>query len=361
MVGRISELTELTTPATDDEFEIMDQSGTPNNDSRNMRIKIRTLKLNQVNTYTSSQTLTDDNEIVLLNPSTSAMTITLPAASGRTGKRYKFIYVSTTGQPVVIDANASELINGKLTITMEHYLAICEIYCDGSNWYGGRMRDNYDSEDLYLLEDDFIGGNNTAGDIGEAGWNEVGVGTETFAGIDAEADHAGIWRFGTGAISGDDCDIWLGDTQTLNAVMMNNANLSVTFLIRITGTLANATRRYGIFLNAASNNQETNENMCFLFDTAVSAKWRMRTRSSGGVDETTTDGGADVALSTWYKLKIVRDGSTVRFYIDDVNVANHSTQVPTNAGTPTFTIDATSAAARTHDADYFNLRIPSTR
>jgi len=308
-------------------------------------------------TKTSTATLVDSEEIILVNPSTSAMTINLPPASGRGGKKYKLIYISTTGQPVTIDADGSETINGKLTVLHEHKYTQWYLRCDGSNWFGEYSSRPFASFSFIDLIDDFNGVDGSV--IGNLSWAGQGVGTEVIESIAGEANHFGIYRFSTGGASGDDCIVFLGETPTIGSLIASD-DWSVTFLIRITGTLANATRRYGLFGTATSNSNETSENACFLFDTAVSANWRMRTRSSGGTDQTTTGSGA-VTLNTWYKLKIVNDGGTIRFYINDINVANHSTQVPSGAVLPVITVDNTSASSRSHDIDYFNIRVIQSR
>lgn len=310
---------------------------------------------NNVATYSSNQTLVDTEEVILINPSTSAMTITLPAASGRTGKHYKIIYISTTGMPVTIDGNASETINTKLTVLIENYGDILDIYSDGSNWYGEFKRDITDPLTCYYNFCDFeTVGTLTTCSMNNGNWRLTGTGTETSANLDGIIGHVGQCRFGTSAASGDDIDVFQGNTAG-NAPWDADENWTMTMMLRIDNTLANATYRFGLSASCLSSSAETTENALFLFDTATSAKWRMRTRSAGGTNETTTDGGADVVLNQWYKLKIVRDGSTIRFYIDNVNVANHSTQVPTTAISPYLNCDITSAALRTFNVDYTEM------
>ncbi len=62
---------------------------------------------------------------------TAAKTITLPAASTCTGRVY---IITATVDGVIIDANASELINGELTQTLLQY-DTAQLRCDGVGWY----------------------------------------------------------------------------------------------------------------------------------------------------------------------------------------------------------------------------------
>lgn len=68
------------------------------------------------------------------------------------------------------------------------------------------------------------------------------------------------------------------------------------------------------------------------YDPASSSNWRLRSKDSGGIEETTTTSTA-VAATTYTKLKIdLNYGTDVKFYINDVLEATHTTRVPANAG-----------------------------
>lgn len=63
-------------------------------------------------------------------------TVTLPAASGNTGKfiGFRMGTTSTLTKLVTLDGNASETIDGALTRVMWAYETAI-LYCDGSNWF----------------------------------------------------------------------------------------------------------------------------------------------------------------------------------------------------------------------------------
>lgn len=88
-----------------------------------------------VNSYSSDQTLTTANDIVLVDPSSSTITITLPAVSGNTGLLYTIKQITDSTNNVIIDGNGSETINGATTYTLDIANAFIDIFCDGSSWH----------------------------------------------------------------------------------------------------------------------------------------------------------------------------------------------------------------------------------
>lgn len=70
----------------------------------------------------------------------------------------------------------------------------------------------------------------------------------------------------------------------------------------------------------------------FEFDSLVSANWRVHTHDGVAIQTTVTGTAFPVTLTARVKLRIEIAGTTaVRFYINDVLVATHSTRVPINA------------------------------
>lgn len=84
---------------------------------------------------TGNYTLLTTDTLIRADASAGAFTLTLPAASGNTGLRYSIIRtdVGNSTNLLTIDANASELINGSLTMVL--YPAESTILeCDGTGW-----------------------------------------------------------------------------------------------------------------------------------------------------------------------------------------------------------------------------------
>lgn len=84
---------------------------------------------------------------------------------------------------------------------------------------------------------------------------------------------------------------------------------------------------YGFADNVSSGPWNGNQ---IVFTSNTSANWLAKTVSAGVA--TTTDTGVAVGSTAWQKLKIVATASIVKFYIDEVLKATHTTNIPTTAG-----------------------------
>ena len=99
-----------------------------------------------LNEYTSALTLTADNFLVLLNASSGAIKVTLPAAVNHRNRVYTIKNIGGSGS-VVVDANSNEKIDGETTVTLGLQYDFVTIVSDGDEWFiiGGR---NVKLEDL---------------------------------------------------------------------------------------------------------------------------------------------------------------------------------------------------------------------
>jgi hypothetical protein len=84
---------------------------------------------------TGAYTLTDDDYTVTCDSSGGAFTITLPAASGRTGRVYNIKKTDSSANAVTVDGNASETIDGATTVVITTQYDSLQIQSDGSNWH----------------------------------------------------------------------------------------------------------------------------------------------------------------------------------------------------------------------------------
>lgn len=85
-------------------------------------------------TVTTSTTLDNTYDVVLVDATAAAVTITLPAAASNTGRQY-YIKKIDAVNPVTIDANASETIDGQTDWVMHLIRSALHLYCDGTNWW----------------------------------------------------------------------------------------------------------------------------------------------------------------------------------------------------------------------------------
>lgn len=84
---------------------------------------------------TGAYTATATDHTILCNATSAAFTITLPASSGATRRRYVIKKTDSSANAVTIDGNASETIDGATTYALNNQYESVEIQCDGSNWH----------------------------------------------------------------------------------------------------------------------------------------------------------------------------------------------------------------------------------
>jgi trimeric autotransporter adhesin len=87
-----------------------------------------------VASVSSNTTLTEANSLVLVNAGGSDRTITLPTASGITGRIYTIKKVDSGSKKVVVDGRNSETIDGAATFNLTSQWDYVTIQSDGSNW-----------------------------------------------------------------------------------------------------------------------------------------------------------------------------------------------------------------------------------
>lgn len=86
-------------------------------------------------TKSSSVTLaTTGEDNVICDSVGSSRTLTLPAASGNNGLTYKITMLADDND-CTIDANASETIDGELTLVLDYLIESVIIASDGTNWH----------------------------------------------------------------------------------------------------------------------------------------------------------------------------------------------------------------------------------
>ncbi len=139
--AKITDLTELTAPATDDWLEIVDASDTTDDAAGSSRkIKRATLGGDLLGSLTAAEISVTGavtatiGRMHVCSGTTSDYTVTLPAASGNSGKLIGFRMSPALTKLVTIDGNSSETIDGATTRVMWAQES-CILLCDGSNWF----------------------------------------------------------------------------------------------------------------------------------------------------------------------------------------------------------------------------------
>jgi hypothetical protein len=88
-----------------------------------------------LNSVSANTTLTSAHHTVLVDATGGARTITLPAASGCSGRIYCIKKTDASGNAVTVDGNASETIDGSTTNSLSSQYDGVTIQSDGSNWH----------------------------------------------------------------------------------------------------------------------------------------------------------------------------------------------------------------------------------
>lgn len=87
----------------------------------------------KVTTITSNTTLDTSYNVIICDNGASAITVTLPTASGILGRLYTIKKGSSTSD-ITIVGNASETIDGAASIVMSDQMDALSIFSDGTNW-----------------------------------------------------------------------------------------------------------------------------------------------------------------------------------------------------------------------------------
>ena len=83
---------------------------------------------------TSAYTAALDH-VILCDASGAAFTVTLPAASGISGRVYHIKKTDSSNNAVTVDGNSSETIDGGTTATLTVQYESIMIVCDGAAWH----------------------------------------------------------------------------------------------------------------------------------------------------------------------------------------------------------------------------------
>lgn len=187
------------------------------------------------------------------------------------------------------------------------------------------------------VQEDFLGGTNTSGSIGELGWIFAGAAT----GQAGEAGRPGIMRI-TGS-SGTNSYLYL-----LNGSMLPSDTFDVTFLVRLSHT-TQILVRLGLFGDV--NNPPNNG--VFMEHLTGDTNWFGVNRASSS--QTREDTNQALATS-WTKIRIRRvNGSTIGYTINASAEVTETLTIPTAALFPALFISTGDGTSKTLDIDFFRL------
>lgn len=220
------------------------------------------------------------------------------------------------------------------------------------------------STELRLFDDWITDG------TGQLRWlgTPVGTGANNLTGTSVStAGHPGILELITGTTTTGQAARYLGGVATGSAiagVFAAGGASSQEWLVRIED-LSDGTDRYTFDVGLFGAQTLAVDAIRFRYADNVSAgNWTVDTISAS--TSTTTDSGVAVAADTWYKLRIDINaaGSSITFYVNDVLVATHTTNIPSVLVAPRCRmLKALGTNSRQAYIDYFKMykRFSSTR
>ncbi|MFO0089982.1 MAG: hypothetical protein ACK518_04200 [bacterium] len=186
-------------------------------------------------------------------------------------------------------------------------------------------------EGFYLFED-FLGNGIPTTSVMWSG-ESTGAGSSivTVNNYPNRTNQQGVLRFATGTTATGLAQKRLGDNNSTSHFLGNGVYI-LQFFVNVE-TLSDATNRFYSIFGSTTNASFGNTNgIFFIYDEGVgtygaaSPNWKCITRNS---TITSTITSVPVVASQWYVLKIVvnANGTSVEFFINDVLVATHTTNI----------------------------------
>lgn len=175
-----------------------------------------------------------------------------------------------------------------------------------------------------------------------------GVGGASYS-TPGSSGHPGVWRVSSGASIGG----YSTSYDSTGSTTLWNATTQET-LVNLSGNWGSGGKVRIGFSDGVAVADPTN-GVFFEYAQDLSANWRIRSGKAGTY--TTTTSSTAVTFSTWVKLKITWDGTTLTFYVNGSSVGTITTNVPTAVLAQAYFVTGNVAAGYTTcDVDYTFLR-----
>lgn len=198
--------------------------------------------------------------------------------------------------------------------------------------------------------DDFIGGTNGSGNIGQIGWNTAGGNVNTPA---AEANHPGIIGRNSGATA--NTYAW---TRLIFGCMASDL-FDLIYLFRMDAGSAGTDTLVRLGLGTTGTANPDTDGV-YLEKLAADVNWFFVTRV-GGV-QTRIDSTIAVTANVWIKVQMRRiNGTQIGFRLATGAEVILTTNLPTISLLPFFAVMGTTTTARGLGVDFFDLQVAVTR
>lgn len=214
---------------------------------------------------------------------------------------------------------------------------------------GGILRVIRDVQ-MFDSKDHFHGGI-ASGAIGELGWIETSSAAGTNVMQAGGVNHPGVLRVTTGAASGNNKRVHLGNTAS-DACFTPAVFDRMIWVVRI-NTITTITVRLGLMQDISAASGGT-AGAFFEFDPASSANWRYVTRQAS---TSTANNALTVTANNWYLLEARRlESGNWEFWANGTLRFTHSANQPTTACAFGALVQTGTTAARSVDLDYCYVR-----
>lgn len=196
---------------------------------------------------------------------------------------------------------------------------------------------------------------------GGAGVTESTTGTPI-----VDASHPGVLLLSTGTTTTGRAGRSLGGVASAagtTGYVLGGGAITQEWLVRLED-LSTAGEEFTLFAGSAETPISQAEGVYFFYQRTTSVNWQAATRAAA--TSTTTDTGVAVAADAWIKLRteVNAAGTSVNFYINNVLVATHTTNITTAFIAPIIRINKSAGTApRIFYCDYFKhyQRLTSAR
>lgn len=281
-------------------------------------------------------TISDAREVIVLcdTSATGLIALTCNASTPVAGDVVHVIDIAGEAhmERVTVTRAGSQLINGETTIVNDEPFGVLKLTFDGTNWLASRET-AWDAGRVIDIEEHFAGTKTPAGTLGVPYFSvdTNGSGSGIFS-DPSVSGHPGIAVLGTGTTASGRAGLGCyGVTSGDGMILDEGASLFDT-LIRIP-TLSTVTEEYDLPIGFSDNSFDNNPDPGVFFRyerIGTGVNWQCVTQD--GTGSTVTDSGTAVVASAtvWTRLRVAINaaGTEVKFLIDEVIVATHTTDIP---------------------------------
>ena len=202
-----------------------------------------------------------------------------------------------------------------------------------------------DPLDILDVIEDFESGNENI--------KQVLSGTGSIVSLDSDGNHIGLIRLATGTTSTSVAGTsYPADPLVDSSDLLTIASLSYLGIIAKYNHNTDVNVLLGMAQTITTLPTGGTDGVFFRLDSAVDTQVRFVTRKAS-VETTTVI--HTPTLGTYYKYEIKTDGADLVAYLDRVEVARHTTDIPTAIISPGFIIRNVAAVNKTLDVDFFRF------